>query len=211
MRIRVVFLQDVLPKHFAGDIREVSGGYARNYLIPSGLAAPAMGSHLQHIEKIKQTAGQRRAKETQDMEQLAEIVGGTTVTIKARAGEGGRLYGSVTNARIAEELSLVLGREIDRRAIQMPEAIKEVGSFEVPVRLYHNIVPEIIVVVEAEGGMVAVAEAPVEEGEEVVATVDEEPIIQEETLDEPEAPEPAEDSPDPAAKETDVRGEASAS
>ena len=191
MRIRVVFLQDVLPKHFAGDVREVSGGYARNYLIPNGLAAPALGSHLQRIEKIKVAAHGRRAQETQDMEELAKIVGGTTVTIKARAGEGGRLYGSVTNARIAEELSQALGREIDRRAIQMPEAIKALGSFEVPVRLYHNIVPEISVIVEAEGGMVAGVQAPAEEGEEVEATVDEEPVIQEETLDEPDAPEPS--------------------
>jgi large subunit ribosomal protein L9 len=180
-----VFLQDVLPKHFAGDVREVSGGYARNYLIPHGLAAPALGTHLQHIDKIKHAAEGRRARETQDMEKLAKIVGGTTVTIKARAGESGRLYGSVTNARIAEELSLALGREIDRRAIQMPDAIKEVGTFEVPVRLYHNIIPEISVIVEAEGGMVAEVEAPDEEEEEV----DAEPVTQEETLDEPVDPE----------------------
>jgi large subunit ribosomal protein L9 len=197
VRIRVVFLQDVLPKHFAGDTKEVSGGYARNYLIPMGLAAPAIGDPLQRIEKIRRAAEQRRARETQDMEQLAGLMEGTTVTIKARAGEGGRLYGSVTGARIAEELSLALGREIDRRSVGLAEPIKEIGSFEVPIHLYTNIAPSVGVIVEAEGGM-ALRDAP-EEVEETLASSEEEALESED------------DSGEPEAEEADVRGEASAS
>jgi large subunit ribosomal protein L9 len=197
VRIRVVFLQDVLPKHLAGDTKEVSGGYARNYLIPMGLAAPAIGDPLQRIVKIRRAAEQRRARETQDMEQLAGLMEGTTVTIKARAGEGGRLYGSVTGTRIAEELSLVLGREIDRRTVGLTEPIKEIGSFEVPIHLYTNIAPSISVVVETEGGM-TLRDAP-EEVEETLASSEEEALESED------------DSGEPEAEEADVRGEASAS
>ena len=163
MRIQVVFLHDVLPRYRAGDVRAVAGGYARNYLIPKGLAAPATAEHLNRIEKIKAGADVQRIKETQDMQALGGLLEGVTVTLRARSGEGGRLYGSVTNFHIAEELARVTGREIDRRLIHLPESIKEVGTFEVPVRLHLDVAPTITVVVEDERRPAAVAEAPLQE------------------------------------------------
>jgi large subunit ribosomal protein L9 len=159
VRIRIVFLQDVPPRHLAGDVREVAAGYARNYLIPHRLAAPAVPEQLKRIGKIKKVADERRTRETQDMQVLAELLQGKTVVLKARSGEGGRLYGSVTNLSIAAELSKVVEREIDRRTILLPEPIKELGTFQVPIRLYHNIAPVITVVVEAEGQAPAAASA----------------------------------------------------
>ena len=166
MRIRVVFLQDIPPKYMAGDIHEVAAGYARNYLIPKELAAPAVGDHLKRIEKVKQVAEGRRIQETVDMEELAQYIDGTTVTLMARASESGRLYGSITSALIAEELSRMLDRPIERRLIHLPEPIKEVGATQVPVRLYRDIAPTINVVVAAEGG--ALVEALEDESDQAV-------------------------------------------
>ena len=158
MRIRVIFLHDVFPKYKAGDIRAVAGGYARNYLIPQGLAAPATGEHLKRVEKIKVVAEEQRKREVQGVLGISELLNGTSLTVKVRAGEGGRLYGSVTSAQIAHELSQITGQEIDRRSIQLEESIKEVGVFEVPVRLHHEVVPVVNVVVEDERGPI---ESPV--------------------------------------------------
>lgn len=198
MRIRVVFLQDVPPRHWAGDVKEVAGGYARNYLIPQGLAAPAVSDSLKRIAKIKQAAEVRRGRETQDMEVLAQIVNGTTVTLKARAAEGGRLYGSVTSTQIAEELSRTLDREVERRLIHLAEPIKEAGTFEVSVRLYPNITPTITVVVEAEGQLPP-PPAPAEalEAQESAA---EAPAAEASEQGEAEAPRAEEDSPAPEAR-----------
>ena len=168
--MRVVFLEDVPGVAQGGDVKEVKNGYARNYLIPSGLAAPALGGHLQRIEKIKQTAGQRRAKETQDMEQLAEIVGGTTVTIKARAGEGGRLYGSVTSRDIAQKVQETSGIEIDSRTVLLPEPIRELGSQTVVIKFTRNVSVSINVLVEPDEASKAIVEQLlVEQAEEDAA------------------------------------------
>ena len=221
MRIQVVFLHDVLPRYRAGDVRAVAGGYARNYLIPKGLAAPATAEHLNRIEKIKAGADVQRIKETQDMQALGGLLEGVTVTLRARSGEGGRLYGSVTNFHIAEELARVTGREIDRRLIHLPETIKEVGTFEVPVRLHLDVAPTITVVVEDERRPAVVAEAPLQE---TAASEESEPAAAEATLDseesapepevettvasveEPETPEDSEETSNTEGEEKDVRG-----
>lgn len=177
MRIRVIFLQDVFPKYKAGDIRPVAGGYARNYLIPKGLAAPATGEHLKRIENIKSLAEEQRKKEVQGVQGVSELLNGVSLTIKVRAGEGGRLYGSVTSTQIAHELSQITGQEIDRRSIQLEESIKEVGVFEIPIRLHHEVVPIVNVIVEDERGPIESSEpdpsnelevTPTESAEEIV-------------------------------------------
>ena len=105
MRVQVVFLADVPPKHMAGDVRAVAGGYARNYLIPQGLAAPATIDHLKRIEKIKRAAESKRARDASDLKGVADLLEGLSVTLKGRSGQGGRLYGSITNIAIAEALT----------------------------------------------------------------------------------------------------------
>ena len=157
MRFQVVFLADVPPKYMAGEIRAVSGGFARNYLIPQGLAAPATSEQMKRIEKIKKVAEVIRFKEASDLKGVADKLEGLIVTLTGRAGEGGHLYGSITNMAIAEALTEAVGQDIDRRTITLPEPIRDLGTFEVPVRLHMDLVPTVSVIVEdAAGRYVAV-------------------------------------------------------
>jgi|TARA_B100000809_G_scaffold266369_1_gene328773 large subunit ribosomal protein L9 len=157
VRFQVVFLADVPPKYMAGEIRAVSGGFARNYLIPQGLAAPATSEQMKRIEKIKKVAEEKRFKESSDLKGVADKLEGLSITLKGRAGEGGHLYGSITNMAIAEALTEAVGQDIDRRTITLPEPIRDLGTFEVPVRLHMDLVPTVSVIVEdAAGRYVAV-------------------------------------------------------
>lgn len=150
MRIKVVFLQDVYPRYQAGEIASVAGGYARNYLIPKNIAVPATREQLKHIENIRKLGLERREREAESTAALFERLNGLAVTIRARAGENGRLYGSVTNMRIAEELERVANEEFDRRLIDLPEPIRAVGEFAVSLRLPQGVTPVITVTVESE-------------------------------------------------------------
>ena len=152
MRFQVVFLADVPPKYMAGEIRAVSGGFARNYLIPQGLAAPATSEQLKRIEKIKKVAEEKRFKEASDLKGVAEKLEGLSITLKGRAGEGGHLYGSITNIAIADALTEAVGQEIDRRTITLPEPIRALGTFEVAVRLHMDLNPMVTVIVEDAAG-----------------------------------------------------------
>ena len=165
MRFQVVFLADVPPKYMAGEIRAVSGGYARNYLIPQGLAAPATSEQLKRIEKIKKVAEEKRFKEASDLKGVADKLEGLSITLKGRSGEGGHLYGSITNMAIAEALTEAVGQDIDRRTITLPEPIRDLGTFTVPVRLHMDLNPTVTVVVEDAAGRYF-AVVPEEETEE---------------------------------------------
>ena len=167
MRFQVVFLADVPPKYMAGEIRAVSGGFARNYLIPQGLAAPATSEQLKRIEKIKKVAEVKRFKEASDLKGVAQKLEGLSITLKGRAGEGGHLYGSITNIAIADALTEAVGQEIDRRTITLPEPIRALGTFEVPVRLHMDLNPMVTVIVEdAAGRYFAVVPEEVDEDAE---------------------------------------------
>ncbi|MBI2936170.1 MAG: 50S ribosomal protein L9 [Chloroflexi bacterium] len=150
MRTRVLFVRDVLPRYRAGDMSEVALGYARNFLIPKGLAVLATTEQLKRINTIKRVAGERREAESQSRYALRERLDGLTLTVNARVGEGGRLYGSVTNITLAEELKKALDVSIDRRLIALAEPIKEMGTYQVPIRLDPEINATITVVVESE-------------------------------------------------------------
>lgn len=152
MRFQVVFLADVPPKYMAGEIRAVSGGFARNYLIPQGLAAPATSEQLKRIEKIKKVAEEKRTKDASDLKGVSDKLEGLSITLKGRSGEGGHLYGSITNMAIAEALTEAVGQDIDRRTITLTEPIRDLGTFEVPVRLHMDLIPTVTVVVEDAAG-----------------------------------------------------------
>ena len=173
MRVQVVFLADVPPKHMAGDIRAVAGGYARNYLIPQGLAAPATIDHLKRIEKIKRAAESKRARDASDLKGVADLLEGLSVTLKGRSGQGGRLYGSITNIAIAEALTEAVGHEIDRRIITLTAPIRDLGTFQVPVRLHQDLIPTVTVVVEDAAGRYFAAVAEVEDAEDTAEDADE--------------------------------------
>jgi large subunit ribosomal protein L9 len=144
--MRVVFLQDVPRVAKAGEIKEVANGYARNFLIPRKLAL------LANPQAISQLETRERPKTTEDTEltALAQQIEGKEVNIKAKAGAKDRLYGSITSADIAAELSKSTGLVIDKRKIELEEPIRHLGSYEVAIRLAKDIVPKIRVSVTEE-------------------------------------------------------------
>ena len=147
----MIFLKDVLPRYRAGEVWAVAGGYARNYLIPHGFASPATNDQLQRSAKIKAVAEVRRTKEVDSLEVFAEQISGRELTIRERVSDTGRLYGSVTAAMIASGLTQLIGREIDRQFVLLSEPIKQIGDYEVSIRLHMEVTPSITVRVEAEG------------------------------------------------------------
>jgi large subunit ribosomal protein L9 len=145
--MKVILTQDVPKLGDAGTIQTVANGYARNYLIPQGLAAIATPGIIKQVEERARAQAKRTAKLEEEMRGLADRVTELRLEIHARVGEQGRLYGSITSADIAERLSAVLGEEIDRRKIEMDAPIREVGEYSIPVRLVGKLVPRVAVVV----------------------------------------------------------------
>ena len=149
--MKIILTQDVDKLGDAGTLQEVKPGYARNYLIPKKLAVVATTGMVKQVQE-RQAAEQRKiAKQEVAMQSLADRINGMRLTFTARAGDTGRLYGSVTNAEIAERLSQELGEEIDRRKIEVPGGIHEVGDHTVTVNLVGRLKPQITAVVVAEG------------------------------------------------------------
>ena len=126
----------------AGDVVNVKPGYARNYLIPQGLAFEATDANVKRIEREKAQSAKRASDELQAARQRAAAFEGVSVTFTARAGEEGKLFGSITTADIAEKLT-EQGIEVDRKQIQLDEPIKALGVFSVPVRLHSEVRPEL--------------------------------------------------------------------
>ena len=134
----------------AGEIKKVPDGYARNFLIPKGLAVLATeGATSQvQVQRKAQAKVQRRAAE--EAAALAEILWQVTLTFKAKAGEKDKLYGSITSSDIVEALEHQTGRTFDKRKIQLKGAIRELGVHKIPIKLIPDVAPEITVVVERE-------------------------------------------------------------
>ncbi len=137
--MRVILRKDIETLGRMGDIVEVSDGYARNYLIPRGLAYYASEAALRRLEEEKRQYQRRLERERLSAQELAERLRDVVVTIPMRVGEEGRLFGSVTPQMIAEELQL-LGFTVDRRAILIDEPIRSLGTFEVKLRLHPDVV-----------------------------------------------------------------------
>lgn len=146
--MKVLLLQDVKSLGKSGEIKEVADGYFRNFLAPKGFAAAATNAVLSYAKQAKQVTDRREAKQDQAKRDLAQQISKITVSFKVKVGEQHRLFGAVTSADIAEELSKQIGREIDKRDIELEEPIRHLGSYEVPIHLAHEIEPEITVVVE---------------------------------------------------------------
>ena len=148
--MEVVFTQDVLNQARAGEIKTVADGFARNYLIPQGLAQVATPEVLKRLHKIKAAGDETRIQETKSMEELASALDDTTVTITARVTPTGRYYGTITSTRIASELASAVGREIDRRLLDSAETIREPGEYDMVLRFSSEIQATIHVAAEIE-------------------------------------------------------------
>lgn len=134
----------------AGEIKEVKDGYARNYLIPRGMASIATAGTVKQAEVQRQAEARREARNQAENQTLGQRVAATTVTVRARVGEQGRLYGAITASDIATALSEQLGQPVDRRRVELEEPIRQLGQYKVSVRLARDVVPEVSVTVEGE-------------------------------------------------------------
>ena len=137
--MKVLFVQDVPGKADAGEIKEVKNGYARNYLIPNNIAEPATEVQLQRINIIKKQAEERRIKEAQDMQLIADKLNGNEITITAKVGPTGKLYGSITNRNIADNLLSLVDYPVDHRSVLIAESIQAPGSYEATIRLHRDV------------------------------------------------------------------------
>lgn len=155
--MKVLLKQDVENLGYAGEVRTVSDGYGRNYLIPKGLALLATAGTMKQAENWRKKAEAHRAEVRREYEALSAKIQGVRLVFKARAGESGKLYGSITTAMVADQLNEVLGTEIDRRKVGV-EPLRQLGEHKVVVRLSAEFHPELTAVIENEDETEIVAE-----------------------------------------------------
>ena len=148
--MKVVFLEDVSNVASAGEIKEVTSGYGRNFLIPKKLAMPASTSAVSLIEAQRKIRARNQQQTEAELAELASQLDGREVFLKAQVGAKERLYGSITNADIAAELESTTKLVIDKKKIELDKPIHQLGSYEVPIRLGKDVIPKIKVTVTEE-------------------------------------------------------------
>jgi large subunit ribosomal protein L9 len=217
--VKVVFLEEVEGSGRTGEVRNVANGYARNYLLPRKLAVPATEHNIRIAQARGETEAKRQAGLDADAEVLAEKLAGLTVTMEVRVGERGRLYGSVTARDISEALEKPLGLLLEHRQVELEEPIRQVGLFEVPLRLSRNVRASVQVVVLGEGQTLEELMAPPPTEEEQPAEVSEgQPseeaeeeqaaeVSEEQPSQEVEEEQPAEVSEEQPSEEAEVKKE----
>ena len=208
--MKVILTQEVLGLGDPGEVVTVKNGYGRNYLVPRGLAIEATKKNIKTVEAERERISIKAAREAGKVADDADKLKGTAVTIKARAGESGKLYGSVTNMDIAAALA-GLGFDIDRRRIILAEGpLKSLGAHTIPVKLHPQVVVDIQVTVEAEyteeelakaAAKQAAAEKSAAAAEAKAAEAAAEKAAQAEEATEPEEAAEAEEPAEEAAKE----------
>ena len=149
--MKVVFLEDVEGVAQGGEVKDVKNGFARNYLLPKNLAAPATHNNLQRIEKLRRQANVDRVEKLEDMKSVAESINDTEIVMEMRAGANDRLYGSVTGTMIADSVTDKTGISVERRWVQLDNPIRETGEFDVSIRLHSDVSANVRVIVHATG------------------------------------------------------------
>jgi large subunit ribosomal protein L9 len=147
--MRVILLQDIDKLGKKYDIKEVKNGYARNFLIPRGLAKPATEKALKWLETQKEIEEKKAEEELKRVQEVASAIDGQEVVIPVKVGEEGQLFESITTQKISERLKEI-GFEIKKSQINLPEPIKELGEFPVKIKFEHNLEAEIKVIVVEE-------------------------------------------------------------
>lgn len=148
--MQVILTQDVKGKGKAGELVKVNDGYARNYLLPRGLAVEANRGNVEAAKQQASAALHKKAKEKDAARQLAESMQDIEVKITVRCGEGGKLFGSVTSKEIAEQIKAQHGVEVEKKKIDLSEPIKAVGEYTATAKLYAGISTQLKVIVTAE-------------------------------------------------------------
>ena len=147
--MKVLFLKETEGSR-AGDVRDVSPGYARNYLLPKKLAIVADERVVDQIRQKEEATRRRVEKALTEAKETEQRLRRITVTLYSKAGEGGRLFGSVTNADVAQQLKREAGIDVDKRKIEVEPAIKSLGPHEVTVHLHQEVTTTLRVVVAAQ-------------------------------------------------------------
>lgn len=158
-RMKVLLMQDVANLGEAGEVHNVAGGFARNFLMPRGMAVLASKGALKQADEIRQAGIRRRAQERANAEAQAAMIRNQRLLFSARAGENERLYGSVTTSDIAERLSAAVGFEVDRRRIHLEHPIRDLGMYALEMRFMADVVATFTVAVVREGESWVEAEA----------------------------------------------------
>jgi large subunit ribosomal protein L9 len=143
--MKVIFLKDVKGKGKKGEVKNVADGYAHNFLLKQGLAKEANNANISTLDAQKKKEEKAAAEELEEAKKLKEVLDQVTVQLTAKAGEGGRLFGSITTKQIAEELQKKHGIKIDKRKMELADAIRTLGHTKVPVKLHHDVVATLTV------------------------------------------------------------------
>lgn len=148
--MRVIFLEDVPRVARAGEIKNVSEGYGRNYLLPRKLAVLASPAEMKRLEGWRQTQEKRQAEEERQLQELAQMLEGLEVSIKAKVAETGHLYGSVSSAEVAQAISDLAGTLVDRKWVMLESPLRQVGEFSISINLSSQLKAQVKVIVVAE-------------------------------------------------------------
>lgn len=148
--MKVVFLEDVSGKEKKGDIKEVSDGYARNYLLPRGLALPATQGAVNTAHKLTEARERKRARQHDEYVELAKQINGKELHFRGKASSKGTLHGSITTADIAAELSRLINVDVDRKKIALEGTLHTVGNHQVDVVFAKDAVARITIIIEGE-------------------------------------------------------------
>jgi large subunit ribosomal protein L9 len=150
LTMKVLLKRDIKGLGKAGEVKTAADGYAANYLLPRGLAVPATDAVIKDFEAHRRAEAKKEAQDKAQAGSLGDRLAQTTLTFTARAGEQGKLFGSITGGDIASGLEMELGEPFDKRKVMLEQPIREVGKYKVPIRLMGDVVPEITVVVKGE-------------------------------------------------------------
>ena len=146
----VILNRDVKGTGKAGDVVKVSDGYARNMLIPRGIAKEATEGNIKNLEKQKAIAAEKKAEEKAAAQARAEEINKLSVKISTKVGDSGKIFGSITSKDIAEALKAQHGMDLDKKKIQLSSPIKQTGETAVDIKLYQEVTAQLKVIVEAE-------------------------------------------------------------
>jgi large subunit ribosomal protein L9 len=149
--MKVLFKKDVPDVAKAGQVKDVADGYARNYLIPRGLAVAATPAALRQVADVQAASARHAAEEERSAHELKQRLEGQPIVVEAKAGSQGRLYGSVTTTDVAAAIQKQLGVSVERRDLDIAEPVRHVGSYQVSARLHHGIVAKLTIEVRAVG------------------------------------------------------------
>jgi large subunit ribosomal protein L9 len=145
--MQIILQEDVEKLGNRGQVVAVAEGYARNFLLPRKLALEATPGNMKRLEKMRAAFAKKEATEKESAQMLAELLSGVTLTLSRKAGESDQLFGSVTSSDLSDALA-AQGYTIDKRKIALPEPIKLVGEYEVPVKLFRDLRANVKVIVK---------------------------------------------------------------